>query len=81
MMDFLSMKSEYDSYKEYIENTNNTMKSISTFFINTQKNLNDFAQNTKDSLNQLFHDLLKYDTRSTHIKKFFEFCRLLNGIY
>ena len=76
MMDFLSIKSEYDSYKEYIENTNNTMKSISTFFINTQKNLNDFAQNTKDSLNQLFHDLLKYDTRSTHIKKFFEFCRL-----
>ena len=32
MMDFLSIKSEYDSYKEYIENTNNTMKSISTFF-------------------------------------------------
>ena len=76
MMDFLSIKSEYESYKEYIENTNNTMKSISTFFISSQKNLNDFAQNTKDNLNQLFHNLLKYDIRSTHIKKFFEFCRI-----
>ena len=75
-MDYLSIKSEYNSYKEYIDNTNNTMKSISTFFINSQKNLNDFAQNTKESLNQLFHNLLKYDNRSTHIKKFYEFCRL-----
>ena len=75
-MDYLSIKSEYNSYKEYIENTNNTMKSISTFFISSQKNLNDFAQNTKDSLNQLFHNLLKYDNRSTHIKKFYEFCRI-----
>ena len=75
-MDFLSIKSEYDSYKEYIDNTNNTMKCISTFFINSQKNLNDFAQNTKDTLNELFHNLLKYDNRSTHIKKFYEFCRV-----
>ena len=76
MIDFLSIKSEYESYKEYIENTNNTMKCISTFFINFQKNLNDFAQNTKDTLLQLFHNLLKYDNRSTHIKKFYEFCRV-----
>ena len=78
-MDFLSIKSEYESYKEYIENVNNTMKCISTFFINFQKNLNDFAQNTKNTLNQLFHNLLKYDNRSTHIKKFYEFCRVFGS--
>ena len=75
-MDFLSIKSEYDSYKEYIENTNNTMKCILTFFINSQKYLSEFSQNTKDSLNQLFHNLQKYGNRSTHIKKFYEFCRI-----
>ena len=76
MLDYLSIKSEYESYKEYIENTNNTMKCISTFFINFHKNLSDFSQNTKDSINELFHNLLKNDNRSTHIKKFFEFCRV-----
>lgn len=76
MLDYLSIKSEYESYKEYIENTNNTMKCISTFFINFHKNLYDFSQNTKDSINQLFHNLLKNDNRSIHIKKIFEFCRV-----
>ena len=76
MMDFLSIKSEYESYKVHIENTENTMKSISSFFINSQKNLNDFAENTKDNINKLFHNLLECDNRSTHIKKFFEFCRI-----
>ena len=75
-MDFLSIKSEYESYKIHIENTENTMKSISSFFINSQKNLNDFAENTKDNINKLFHNLLECDNRSTHIKKFFEFCRI-----
>ena len=76
MMDFLSIKSEYDSYRVHIENTENTMKCISSFFINSQKNLNDFAENTKDNINKLFHSLLECDNRSTHIKKFFEFCRV-----
>ena len=76
MMDFLSIKSEYESYKVHIENTENTMKSISSFFINSQKNLNEFAENTKDNINKLFHNLLECDNRSTHIKKFFEFCRI-----
>ena len=76
MMDFLSIKSEYESYKSHIENTENTMKSISTFFINSQKNLNDYAENTKNNINQLFHNLLNCDNRSTHIKKFFEYCRV-----
>ena len=75
-MDFLSIKSEYESYKAHIENTENTMKCISTFFINSQKNLNDYAESTKDNLNKLFHNLLNCDNRSTHIKKFFEFCRV-----
>ena len=76
MMDFLSIKSEYDSYKVHIENTENTMRCISSFFINSQKNLNDFAENTKDNINKLFKSLLECDNRSTHIKKFFEFCRV-----
>ena len=76
MLDYLSIKSEYNSYKEYIDNANNSMKCISTFFINSHKNLNDFAKNMKESLDLLFRNLLKYDNRSTHIKKFFEFCRL-----
>jgi len=50
------------------------MKCISTFFINFHKNLYDFSQNIKDSINQLFHNLLKNDNRSIHIKKIFEFC-------
>ena len=75
-MDFLSIKSEYESYKSHIENTENTMRCISTFFINSQKNLNDYAESTKDNLNKLFHNLLNCDNRSTHIKKFFEFCRV-----
>ena len=75
-MDFLSIKSEYESYKAHIDNTENTMRCISTFFINSQKNLNDYAESTKDNLNKLFHNLLNCDNRSTHIKKFFEFCRI-----
>ena len=75
-MDFLSIKSEYESYKAHIDNTENTMRCISTFFINSQKNLNDYAESTKDNLNKLFHNLLNCDNRSTHIKKFFEFCRV-----
>ena len=75
-MDFLSIKSEYESYKVHIDNTENTMRCISTFFINSQKNLNDYAESTKDNINKLFHNLLNCDNRSSHIKKFFEFCRV-----
>ena len=75
-MDFLSIKSEYECYKAHIESTENTMKSISSFFVNSQKNLIEFAENTKNNINELFHNLLNCDNRSTHIKKFFEFCRV-----
>ena len=71
MMDFLSIKSEYECYKAHIESTENTMKSISSFFVNSQKNLIEFAENTKNNINELFHNLLNCDNRSTHIKKFF----------
>ena len=75
-MDFLSLSNEYESYKEYIENTNNSMNFISQFFLNFQKNLNDYSTNTQNNLNLLFTNLIKYDNKSTYIKKFFGVCRL-----
>ena len=74
MMDFLSIKSEYDSYKEYIENTNNNEKCIFNIFCKFPKKFKWFW--TKESLNLLFHNLQKFENRSTHIKKFYEFCRV-----
>ena len=75
-MDFLSLSNEYESYKEYIENTNNSMNFISQFFVNFQKNLNDYSTNTQNNLNLLFTNLIKFDNKSTYIKKFFGVCRL-----
>ena len=75
-MDFLSLSNEYESYKEYIENTNNSMNFISQFFLNFQKNLNDYSTNTQNNLNLLFTNLIKFDNKSTYIKKFFGVCRL-----
>ena len=75
-MDFLSLSNEYESYREYIENINNSMNYISMFFANFQKNLNDYAINTQKNLNALFTNLIKFDNKSTHIKKFFALCRL-----
>ena len=75
-MDFLSLSTEYESYKEHIENTNNSMNYISSFFSNFQKNLNDYAIITQKNLNILFTNLIKYDNKSTHIKKFFAVVRL-----
>ena len=75
-MDFLSLSNEYESYREYIENINDSMNYISMFFSNFQKNLNDYAINTQKNLNALFTNLIKFDNKSTHIKKFFALCRL-----
>ena len=75
-MDFLSLSNEYESYKEHIENSNNSMNCISQFFESFQKYLNDYATNTQKSLNLLFTNLIKFDSKSTHIKKFFGVCRL-----
>ena len=75
-MDFLSLSTEYESYKEYIENSNNSMIFISQFFSNFQKNLSEYSTNTQNNLNLLFTNLIKYDNKSTYIKKFFGMCRL-----
>ena len=75
-MDFLSLSNEYESYKEHIENSNNSMNFIGQFFSSFQKNLNDYATNTQNNLNILFTNLIKFDNKSTHIKKFFAVCRL-----
>ena len=75
-MDFLSLTNEYESYREHIENCNNSMNNISQFYSNFQKNLNEYATNTQQNLNLLFTNLIKFDNKSTHIKKFFAICRL-----
>ena len=75
-MDFLSLSNEYESYKEYIENSNNSMIYISQFFSTFQKDLNDYSTNTQNNLNLLFTNLIKFDNKSTYIKKFFGVCRL-----
>ena len=75
-MDFLSLSSEYDSYKDYFLNTTNTMSCLANFFSNIQKGLNEYTNLATNSLNDLINSLIKYDLRSTHIKKFFEFSRL-----
>ena len=75
-MDFLSLTNEYESYREHIENSNNSMNDISQFFSNFQKNLNEYATNTQKNVNILFSNLIKFDNKSTYIKKFFAICRL-----
>ena len=36
-MDFLSLNSEYDLYKQYVTNSNNTMNYLFNFFTTIQK--------------------------------------------
>ena len=75
-MDFLSLSSEYESYKDYFSITSSTMSSLANFFTNINKGLDEFIKLSTNSLNELINSLLRYDHRSTHIKKFFEFSRL-----
>ena len=75
-MDFLSLSSEYESYKDYLSNANNTMLCLSNFFNNINQGLNGYIKSATNSLNELINSLLRYDHRSTHIKKFLEFSRL-----
>ena len=74
-MDFLSLLSEYESYKDYISNTNETMKCLSNFFYTIQNGLQTYAKTVENSLNDLLNTLLRYDHRNTYIKKFFDFFR------
>ena len=75
-MDFLSLSSEYESYKDYNSNTSNTMLSLANFFTNIHKGLDEYIKLATNSLSELINCFLSYDHRSTHIKKFFEFSRL-----
>ena len=75
-MDFLSLSKEYDSYKEHIENSSYSMNYFLDFFQTFQKNLNDYATNIHKSLNNTVTNLIKFDNKSTYIKKFFTVMRL-----
>ena len=75
-MDFLSLKSEYESYQDYISNSKNTMICLLNFFNNINQSLNDYINSATNNLNELINSLLRFDHRNSHIKKFFEFSRL-----
>ena len=78
-MDFLSLSKEYDTYKEYIDNTDNSMNYFFDFFSTFQKSLNEYATNIQKSLNTTVTNLIKFDNKSTYIKKFFTVMRLLEA--
>ena len=75
-MDFLSLSTEYETYKEYIENADNSMNYFFEFFQTFQKSLNEYATNVQKSLNNTVTNLIKFDNKSTHMKKFFTVMRL-----
>ena len=75
-MDFLSLSSEYDSYKDYFSNASSTMLSLANFFTNIHKGLDEYIKLATNSLNELINSFLCFDHRSTNIKKLFEFSRL-----
>ena len=75
-MDFLSLQTEYDTYKEYIEKADNSMNYLSEFFSSFQKGLNDYATNIQKILNNTVTNLIKFDNKSTYMKKFFTVMRL-----
>ena len=75
-MDFLSLSSEYDSYKNYFSKASITMSCLKNFFTNYQQGLDKLIVPVTNSLNELINSFLAFDHRSIHIKKFFEFARL-----
>ena len=78
-MDFLSLSTEYDTYKEYIENADNSMNYFFEFFQTFQKSLNEYATSVQKSLNNTVNNLIKFDNKSTHMKKFFTVMRLFES--
>ena len=75
-MDFLSLSSEYETYKNHFSKATLTMSCLKNFFISIEQSLETFTISVTNSLNELINNLLAFDHRSTHIKKFFEFSRL-----
>ena len=78
-MDFLSLSSEYESYKNHFSKTSITMSCLKNFFSTIQQGLNNLTITVTNSLNELINSFLSLDHRSTHIKKFFEFTRLFES--
>ena len=78
-MDFLSLTSEYDSYKNHFSRASNTMSCLKNFFSTIQQGLDTLTISVTNSLNELINCFLAFDHRSTHIKKFFEFTRLFEN--
>ena len=75
-MDFLSLTSEYESYKNHFSKASKTMSCLKNFFTNIQESLDIFTESVTNSLSELINSFLVFDHRSTHVKKFFEFSRL-----
>ena len=78
-MDFLSLTSEYESYKNHFVRASNIMTCLKNFFSTIQQGLNNLTISVTNSLNELINSFLEFDHRSTHIKKFFEFTRLFEN--
>ena len=75
-MDFLSLSSEYESYKNHFSKASSAMSCLKNFFSSIQKSLDTYIVSVTNSLNDLINNLLAFDHRSTHIKKFLDFSRL-----
>ena len=74
-MDFLSLNKEYDSYKQYLTNSNNTMNYLFNFFTTIQKSFKDFSQNIKLSFKELFTNIMSYHMNYSSSKKIIDFYR------
>ncbi len=74
-MDFLSLNKEYDLYKQYLTNSNNTMKNLFNFFTTIQKSFKDFSQNIKLSFKELFSNIMSYHINYSSSKKILDFYR------
>ena len=74
-MDFLSLNSEYDLYKQYLTNSNNTMNYLFNFFSTIQKSFKDFSQNIKSSFKELFSNIMSYHMNYSSSKKIIDFYR------
>ena len=74
-MDFLSLNREYDSYKQYLTNSNNTMNYLFNFFTTIQKSFKDFSQNIKSSFKELFANIMSYHMNYSSSKKIIDFYR------
>ena len=75
-MDYLSLTSEYESYKNHFSKASKTMSCLKNFFTNIQESLDIFTKSVTNSLSDLINSFLEFDHRSTHVEKFFEFSRL-----